>query len=709
MCNSVENVGSAMASMPHYAAAGVNALSAQGITKAVNGLMEMLIMTITGVEAIVVFFINSMTQTYLCLITLAISGSLHVAVSVAQDVGDFLNSTAKDVGKELGDAAGDFEKAMNGFVSGLNDVGNFFTGDHDKPPTIDLNSQIETLNNLNLPDDYDKGLEKLNASIPTFEEVNNFTQTAIRFPFEEVKKLLNESLPKYHMDGSLFPVPQKEKLTFCSDDDGINDFFDHLIEIEQLAKKIFLGVIIGLAIAVMVPVAWREYKRWKFMQETSHLVKNDAFDSMDAVYIASRPYTSRAGLKLAEIVKSPRRKTALRWAVAYATTVPALFVLSLGVAGLLACGCQYILLKQLEKEVPKLENQVIGFADKVSTQLNNASEQWALGTNDIIINLNDEINKDVFGWVNTTTGAINDTLNTFVDETTEVLKTTFGDTVLYDAIMDVLNCLILLKIEGIQKGLTWVSNHAHIDFPLLPNDTLSLGTLQRTSGDKADILAAGDDAGAADAVTKAVYHVTNFIYDGIRQEAIISLCVVLIWVIIVLIGIGGALYLMIKGGDNDVWHGQHPTTGGSQPGDDDKYEMSNLPRVPTYEQATRADRGDHSANRYHGQAYTLTPNPMPSLAVTSATSPILRNGFAQQSDEKLGTVAGSNVENAVRRPTHIRASSHGDYHVASPNTATAAPHENPFERSDYYLHPQAIDHRQYTNDKRENPFRDPYR
>ena len=699
MCKSVEDVGSAMASMPHYMSAGVNVLSAQSIEKAINGLMEMLIMTISGVEEIIVFFINLMTQTYLCLITLVISGSLHVAVSVARDVGDFLNSTAQDVGNELGDAAGDFEKAMNGFMSGLKDVGNFFTGDNDKPPTINLDSEIEKLNNFDLPEGYDQGLDKLNASIPTFDQVNNFTQTALRFPFEEVKKLLNQSLPKWHMSDNLFPVPRKEQLSFCSDDDGINDFFDHLVDIERLARKVFLGVIIALALLVMIPMAWREYKRWKFMQETAQLVKSDAFDSMDAVYIASRPYTARAGLKLSERVKSPRRKTLLRWAVAYCTTVPALFVLSLGIAGLLACGCQYILLKAIEKEVPKLENQVIQFANKVSAQLNNASEQWAIGTNKVITDLNDDINQDVFGWVNTTTNAVNNTLNVFVDETTEVLKTTFGDTILYDAIMDVLNCLILLKIEGIQRGLTWVSDHAHIEFPLLPSDTLSLGTMQKVTGDKAGILAVGTDGSAADAVTAAVYHVTNFIYEGIKQEAIISFCVVLIWVIIALIGFGTALFLMIKGGDDGVWHGQQPSSGGLPPRDGEKYEMHNFPRVPTYEQATGVDPGDNSANRYNGQAYTLTPNPPPALAVTSATSPLFRNGFPPQSDEKLGTVAGQNVENAVRRPTHIRASSHGD--IASPTTATATT-DNPFNQSRYYLSPTPTD-------EKANPFRDPYR
>jgi len=436
MCTSVENAGSAMASIPYYMSDGINELSASGIERAINGLMQMLILSITGVEEIVVFIINLLTSTYLCLITLAVSGSLHVAVEVATSVGDFLNSTIQDVGKDLGDVAGTFEKAMNGFLTDLDKFESLFTGKEPTPPTIDLSTQIAKLDGLELPTGYDQGLAKLNGSIPTFVEVQNITNRAVKFPFEEVKKLLNESLPKYTMNRSLFPVPDKQHLTFCSDGDGVNYFFDDLVAIGRLAKKIFLVVLIILAILAIIPMAYREIRRWRFMQERAELVKSDGHDSMDAVYLVSRPYTSSAGLMLSRPFKSLRRKTLVRWSVAYATTVPALFVLSLALAGLMACLCQYILLKALEKEIPALENQIIGFSDKVINALNNASEQWAVGTNAIINDTNTNINDDVFGWVNTTTTAVNSTLNLFVDGMVDALNITFGGTVLYEPILD---------------------------------------------------------------------------------------------------------------------------------------------------------------------------------------------------------------------------------------------------------------------------------
>nr|POE65983.1 plasma membrane fusion protein prm1 [Quercus suber] len=667
-CTSVENVGSAMASMPHYMSAGVNDLAANGIEKAINGLMEMLILTVTGVEEIFVFYINLLTSTYLCLITFAVGGSLHAVISAAEEIGNLLNSTVKDVGKDLSGATDEFEDAMNGFLSGINKLGNLLTGDDSKPPTIDLTNEINALNGIQLPVDYDADLAKLNSSIPTFAQVHNLTDTALRFPFEEVKKLLNESLPKYTMNGSIFPVPDKDQLTFCSDNEGINDFFDDLIHIERLAKKIFLVVIIIAAVLAMVPMAYRELRRHKLMQDRVHLIQTDAYEPMDAAYLISRPYTSIAGIKLAKPFQSRRHKTLVRWSVAYATTIPALFVLSLAIAGLLACLCQYILLRAIAKEVPALENQVVGFADKVISSLNNASEQWAVGTNAIINDTNTKINDDVFGWVNTSTTAVNNTLNVFVDEMMNALNVTFGGTVLYEPILEVLNCLILLKVQGIEDGLTWVKDHAHVDFPEFANDTFSLGTLAKVSGSETDILNTGANGGAATAIASGVIHVTNALEKAVRQEAIISSCILLVWVTIALIGIGRALFLYFRADDhvNPPEKRQPSSYGQGEHREMDVLPMPGLPSVPTYEQATSTtDPGNHAGNKYNGHSYTLTPNPIPTFHFDPATSPILNTGFSAD-NEKVGNVGGQHVDAAIRRPTHIRSSSHGDYVVTSP-------------------------------------------
>ncbi|KAL8644207.1 MAG: hypothetical protein Q9226_007880 [Calogaya cf. arnoldii] len=595
-CTSVESAASSMVSMPHYMARGVNELAASGVEKAVRGLQSMLFMTITGVEELVVFFINMLTSTYLCLITLVVSGSLKAALKIIEDAEGFLNKTLGDIGKNVKKGIEGFSSDLNKFTGALNSVPQLFGGKKGGIPKLNLDGDLDKLDNLKLPDSINQGLDKLNDSIPNFTEVQNFTNNALRFPFEQVKKLINESLGVFEFNRSLLPIPQKEKLNFCSIDNGISDFFDGVAGTLNTARRIFIGVLVVAAILVCIPMAYVEIRRWRNLKERAGMVHDHAKDPQDVVYTVSRPYTSKVGIKLASKAQSSKKQDLVRWVIAYATSTPALLLLSLAITGLLACLFQYILLKTLQKEVPKLAAEIGDFTGKVVDTLDNASVQWAIGTNKAIASTSKDINKDVFGWVNTTTGAMNKTLNVFIDETTKVLEKTFGGTILEDPVKEVFNCLIGLKVAGIQKGLTWVHDHAHIDFPLLANNTFSLGAAASRADDnkdpahisKAESFFADPETQTTDKITRAIEKVVKHFESGIRTEAFISLSLLLLWFVNFFLGTGRALYLLAK---RDKVRGEGaPTFAGDIP----MGEVSQMPRgpAPAYEPPAR-DETDH--------------------------------------------------------------------------------------------------------------------
>ncbi|GAD94478.1 hypothetical protein NFIA_105130 [Paecilomyces variotii No. 5] len=606
-CTSVESMGSAMASMPHYMSQGVNELTASGVEKAVNGLMSMLTLTVTGVEELVVFFINTMTSTYLCLITLAVRGSAEVALSLIKDASDFLNKTLPDIGSDIHSTINTFQGSLNSFIKDINSVTSALGADK-QIPTLNVNGSLDKLDHLQLPSSIDDDINKINSSLPNFKQVQNFTDNVIRLPFEELKKLINESMVQYKFDRSVFPVPAKEQLSFCNDNDGINSFFDGVGDIITLARKIFIAVLVIAAVLACIPMAWREIRRWRSMKDRSQLVRKDAHDPMDVVYIVSRPYTSTAGIKAASRFSNSRRQILVRWVFAYATSTPALFVLCLGIAGLFSCLCQYILLRTVEKTVPELTDQVGVFADKVVNSLNNASEQWAIGANKAIEATNNDINKEVLGWVNTSTTALNDTLNAFVDETTKVLNETFGGTLLYDPIKEVFNCLIGLKIEGIQKGLDWVSDNARVDFPLMPNDTFSLGAAASIADDNSnpgDSFLADPGDQTSNKISEAVVRVVDKLADAIKTEAIISGVIVLIWVLILLIGIIRALTLWWgrdrtrgEGAGLSYGHTQNNNPNGNGPPDANGFTDVPLTAIPTVSRGVAVSSHDSDEEHY---------------------------------------------------------------------------------------------------------------
>jgi flagellar basal body-associated protein FliL len=573
--------------------------------------MDMVNLSVAGVEEIVVFVIGMMTNTYLCLITLAVSGSLHAAADLLGNAQDDLNGLLGSIGNDIGSVANDLQTAIQSITDKVN---TFFGG---SPPTVNFTKQIDELKNLKLPANLTDDLQKLNGSIPTFAEVKNVTETIIRFPFEELKKVISNSYTNYTFNSSLLPVPQKEALNFCSQSNGINDFFDGLDKLAHTLRNVFLGVLLTLAILVCIPMAWWEIRRYRRLQERAKNVQKYATDPMDAVYISSRPYTSDFGRALASRFNSPRRQIIVRWCVAYFTSVPALFILSLAIAGLFACLCQYIVLRAIEKEVPALTQEVANFTAKVVTSLNNASSSWADGTNKFIVAENEKINNDLLGWVNTSTTAVNETLNKFISETTSVLNATFGGTVLYQPIQGVFDCLVGLKVDSFQKGLTWVHDNAHVNFPLLNQDTFSLGAVAKMTDSNGDDQLLADPSGtASDDISAAILKVTNFLRTGIRQEAIIATMILVTWLLILLGSIGYTMWKLRKSDDLRGMAGNEYNTRPYGPSQVSYGQSAQAPQVP---QASYAARPMSPAPAYttakvdvnSSAPYTLNHHPMP--------------------------------------------------------------------------------------------------
>lgn len=638
-CTSVEKVGSAMASMPHYLSTGVNALAADGFTAAVNGMMSMILMSVTAVEEIVLFVIHMMTSTYLCLITLAVSGSMHAALEMIQKVGEFVNKTIEDITSGMSNDVASFEKGFNKFLSAIN-VGGIFGGTND-PPQIDLGPAIAKLNSIDLDTgEFNAEIAKLNASIPNFDQVQNFTDNVIRFPFEEVKKLINGSLVAYKFDKSVFPVAQKEALSFCADNPAIENFFDGLVKTVSKSKVTTLVILTILAVMACVPMAYREIWRWRAMRIRANMLQKAAFDPLDVIYIASRPTSTTAGLKLSSKFTSSKRQILTRWFVAYVTTTPALFVLSLGVAGLFTCLFQYIILKVVENQVPALADQVGDFTGTVVLALNNASTSWSRAANSVIASSNADINDEVFGWVNTTTSAVNGTLVAFTDETMKVLNDTFGGTILYEPIKEVFNCLIGLKIAGIEKGLTWVSDHAHVDFPLFKPDVFSLGAAGSIASNSSasDSFLSSPGSETSDDITGAAIRLSRKVQAGIQEEVMISLGLLGVYLTIVLGGLARVAY-------GFVGRDKTRAEGGPSFAGDHRQPVS--PRRPT--------GNAHAFPTFGAPASSIYPPRSAAAAIVDDDDAWARSGLH---DEKMGHVSHGSVE-ASFQPGRERVSSYG--------------------------------------------------
>jgi hypothetical protein len=539
-CTKVEDIGSAMASMPHYLSVGVNSMASDGITKAVSGMVKMLMMILTGVENLILFIINMYVGTYACLIAALIHGGLDVSVKVVEGATKVMNDAIGTITGQITESISDVQDAINKIPD---TISSFLGGVDFDLPQIDITKNLDDLENINInSNELVRDIVALNKTIPTFDQVENFTKNAIAIPFNFLKEQVNSSLGSYKFDDSVFPVAEKQALSFCSNNSFLNDFFETLFGIVRTAKIAFSVAIPILAVLAIIGMGYLEIRRWRREKQRSREFTERGYDPMDVVYLSSRPVTGGFGLWLSAKFKTVKKQLLVRWIIAYGTSLPALFVLSLAFAGLFSCLCQFIILRSIQQEAPALANQVGDFAGDVVGTLQKVSTNWADDANGVIIKLQDDINDDLFGWVNNATTAVNDTLNTFDEEIDKAITAVFKDTILFNTARNLVGCLITRKIETVQDGLTWVHDNAHITLPLFANNVFSQGANDSVNGDS-DLTSflASPSTVTTDEITSAVNQVITKLENGIVQEVLISTALLLVYVIVVLSGAVRAL------------------------------------------------------------------------------------------------------------------------------------------------------------------------
>lgn len=157
-----------------------------GVTDAVRGLVDILILLLTGFEKTIFFVIEYYIGTISCLIDASIHGTLEFAQYAINETVGFINIAVQDTLKGLEEAVDDVGSALNTLSKDLSHL------DTDIPSVSGIDSDLSGLSsvtNINATAIVDD-LEVLNNAIPSFDELKDIVQEAIAVPFDLVKNLL---------------------------------------------------------------------------------------------------------------------------------------------------------------------------------------------------------------------------------------------------------------------------------------------------------------------------------------------------------------------------------------------------------------------------------------------------------------------------------------------------------------------------------------
>lgn len=519
VCESSEVAATNLAATPHYLAVTANSMIDESMTNIVQGMISTLDLIVTGVEALIIFYIEFLVGTYACLLVSLIDGVVDVAVNATESVIDFTNTHLEAISQDLQagvNALSDLFTKIEAFVY---DIGWFFSGEKSAMTTVNIS--INALKDLKIPSSVNEKLTEIRDKTPTYDEVKNSTINIIQKPFDMIKTELKKASGNIYFNKSMLSVPDKHKdIQFCSKPE-INEIFDRVRSILQTGCVVLVVLSCVCAAAVCIWIMYLEVCRWRWQCECAkvftgslysqervlHCASSSDPDIMaaenvrkshcneDEIYRNQKPECQSAQVQVMAAItmsdshwrvriqnlvckvmlKEPDWQMSCKWYVDWILQKRPLAMLGLGLLGLVSAGVQKAILTRAMHEAPALAEAARNGMRQVAASVNDDVNLWVDSANSAINLTQHSLNKDLLGWVSIGTESVNATLSHFLETMNSDLKSSFGGTPLYKPISTVVGCVIGNKIEQVIKGLTWVHDHAHVNLPLVRRDTLLNG------------------------------------------------------------------------------------------------------------------------------------------------------------------------------------------------------------------------------------------
>ncbi|KAH8916234.1 hypothetical protein BT69DRAFT_1228759, partial [Atractiella rhizophila] len=561
-CSGVESAATVAVSIPHFAADNVNSLIASGIEESVHGLGFVLDLGVQSLEAVVLFMVDTYRSLYLCLGELAVRGSLSALIDGTEAIDQALNATFGTIKEGIQAGIGGVESVIDDAIDAINKVNPF---DDISKPNLSI-PQLSLLDNVTLPDGIQNALVDLNNSLPTLEQLKEEMNRIISIPFEALRQDINGTIRNFQVDVNVFPVPAANKVTFCQDLDVsfIDNIANELIKFATISLVLIL-VFFFIILAFMLIKERHAYRSLVENIDTTRevwflelegggvketvLSRGSLFTFLES---AKHPLVTKITTKwlfrwFPVLRRSPQARTNLSWFISYISHPPALAFLLIGLLGLFTIQIQLLAVGMIKDALmDKASTELDDFGAQVTQKIDNTmlgtSQEWARDINTALQNVQDDINTNMLGFVNTTTTTMNTTLNTFYDGLIDAVNSTFSGTPLDGPVLGIINCLLGTKVAGISKALTFIHDNAVVVFPPVDNSTLVLS--QNKTSELVSSLGSGGIAGSSKATADGdstsddlVERIYNQYVEFLQQQRTTFIIFIAVWGLVLLMGL----------------------------------------------------------------------------------------------------------------------------------------------------------------------------
>ncbi|KAM0790331.1 hypothetical protein ACM66B_003216 [Microbotryomycetes sp. NB124-2] len=559
-CDGVEQAANVIVSLPHFMADGLNEINSKAVEHAMSGAARVIDLVLVAITQIVLFAIDVYKSLFLCLMDLAVHGSLTLLIQAAQEIDEFVTRAFQGVRSGLQDA-------VQGINSGLEST----LGLIDRIPGVDFEipqidvPNLSALENVQLPHSIIDGLESLNNSIPTLDELKTSIDAFVSTPVNELRASINETLRNATLDIETLPVPARHTVDICTRLD--TTWLDTIAHDVSKVVRISMALVALAAVVLILSTTFLAHRRNKTFLSTLSLVKSSWLSSLSPLSPPSetlstvRLVTHHSALShpfvtslihslyppsMQDSHKRTRKRSRTTWFLTYVSNSTGLALLAFGIVGLVVVSIQIAVLRGPVADMARrrAEEGARDFRTSLTETINDdmleSVKSWETGMNERIVALETKVNEDLFDWINKGTSTVNSTINAFYDGVTDAIGNVFNGTVLQDPITGL--CLIGSKVAALSTALTWLHENLHLTLPRASSSLL-------LSPDRASELVNNNSDSSSNNPASPLNLVDKILRAWIRnlEQARLGFSLAIaLWGLLVLFGLIGVLWDVLK-------------------------------------------------------------------------------------------------------------------------------------------------------------------
>lgn len=450
-CIIIESLSSELSDIPE----NINKITINNINFILSSIKSGLISSVDIIENVTLWFINNYKNTLKCLLLLAVNGGINLVENGSHIFEENAN------------------EALSSFQMQINNINNDLSNIQSKINSIPFaNIQLPyipeiNINNITIPKDFYSSLENINNSFP---EILLTVDNYLIMPFDILKSKINDTNFSFENNINL---SSNTNFNFCQE--KVLEINTEIINwINKLFNYSIIILIIFIFLMTLVNIIYINYKYKIYITNINKIVEKNYTITLknNIIYILdfiNNSIINKVIIYFNLIIPKKDHKLIIKWFLNYIFYEPVAICFLIAISGIFFTYIQIGLIKALKYNIV---NNLIMLIDNLINNINKNNYVEIINKNINITETN--INNNLFGWVDITTTTLNNTLNDVINEITNFIDKTFQNTPLINPIQDVINCLILIKIEGIQKALTWIKEKSQINLPYLDISTISI-------------------------------------------------------------------------------------------------------------------------------------------------------------------------------------------------------------------------------------------